>query len=481
MNVGYQCRIMLKQLFALLGFAFICVTDAKAQANDSIAGAVKDSIVVRFNRNDFKSIYQLADTGFKKNISPELLVNFLKGNRSGGRIVRSSLQSVDNNNNKRNYLLELETRNMIMVLQVTSHGKFSSFGLKNESVPQLDQPKNVKTDNPLKTKLDKAIDSAAKEYFRYVSATGLSIGIIKDGKPYAYHYGEKIQEGNQLPTSETLYHIASITKTFTATLLAQGVIDGKLKLTDDIRTYLPDSFPNLQYNGIAITLQDMANHTSRLPSLPPDIGEQDNYDPLNPAKNYSSSMFYNALKKLKLDTLPGYKFEYSNWGIALLGHILERIYEQPYESLLKKYITGPLGMKSTVYKLPIKKQSDIATPYSEFGKQVPFEDLGVLGPAGGIYSNLRDMIIYLSHQINEKRPAIKLTHQPTANAMGLGWGAKFRDYYHDIQHNGSALGFASHISAFPELDSGCVILANNKMQLGKLIITIQNILKAKTY
>ncbi|QDK82345.1 hypothetical protein EXU85_28545 [Spirosoma sp. KCTC 42546] len=89
------------------------------------------------------------------------------------------------------------------------------------------------------------------------------------------------------------------------------------------------------------------------------------------------------------------------------------------------------------------------------------------------------MMRYLQAQITEKDPTIRLTHQPTRNDIGLGWGVRTTGSYRDIQHNGSTPGFTTHISAFPELGNGCVILANSKANMGKLILGTQAILKRK--
>ncbi|NOW96117.1 serine hydrolase [Mucilaginibacter sp. SG564] len=99
----------------------------------------------------------------------------------------------------------------------------------------------------------------------------------------------------------------------------------------------------------------------------------------------------------------------------------------------------------------------------------------MFSPAGFIHSSLNDMITYLTQQIAENDAAVKLSHQPTANVIGLGWGVAARKGYRDIQHNGSTMGFAANLSAFPELGSGCVILVNNRINMNQLILGIQQI------
>ena len=365
---------------------------------------------------------------------------------------------------------------MVMNIQLTGNNRISSFGLQNAPADILASPPVVKSNNPKKSTLDIAVDSAAIEYFRYSKANSLTIGVIKNGKKYIYTYGETEKGNSELPTPKTLYELGSITKTFTATILAQAVLDKKVFLTDDVRKYLPGNFLNLEYKGKPITLLDLANHTSGLPTLPVDIGDKENYDALNPESNYDSTMFYDALRRVSIDTIPGHKFLYSNWGISLLGHILERVYAQPLSHLIGKYVTTPLGMKSTAY-ITSEAGLKVAVPHSENGKRIPLANEDYFSPAGGLCSTIDDMLRYLYAQLKEKDASIKLTHGHTANSMGLGWGVRKNGAVTELQHNGATQGSTAHISAFLELNSGCVILVNNKVNMGKLIIRIQNIIK----
>lgn len=461
----------------LFSYGLLLAFSVNAQTNQLPYTQVRDSIIARFNRDDFRGIYQLADTSFTKGISEARLLDYLKNNRNSGNIVR--IVSQEETRGGIAYRLAFEVRDMNLFLKVTPTGKFSSFGLSNAQIALLATAPIVKNNNPLTTTFDRSVDSLVREYFRNPHAVGISIGLIKDGKAYSYQYGEVRRGSGQLPNSLTDYEIASITKTFTATLLARAVLAGKVALSDDIRRYLSGEFPNLSYANRPITLQDLANHTARLPTLPSTVGEQPGANRHNPEAAMDSLAFYQALRAVKLDTLPGYKFEYSNWGIALLGHILEKVYHRSYAQLVQEFIAKPLAMTSTHYHLVGEDKSHMAQPYSENGNSIMFQDGGLFGPAGDMHTNLADMMRYLQAQIEEKDAAIRLTHQPTRNNTGLGWGTRTNGQLRDIQHNGSALGFRSHISAFPELKSGCVLLANSKADMGKLIIGLQTLMSRK--
>ncbi len=142
------------------------------------------------------------------------------------------------------------------------------------------------------------------------------------------------------PTANTLYEIGSITKTFTGTLLAQAVVEGKVNIDDDIRKYLSGSYPNLVYKGHPVKLFHLINHTSRLPFLLPNNINLSNFSQDTipyivsaQQKNYSKETFLKDLHVVELDTIPGTKYGYSNASTQLLGFILEKLYKYVFDKL----------------------------------------------------------------------------------------------------------------------------------------------------
>src|SRR5450432_2307460 len=95
------------------------------------------------------------------------------------------------------------------------------------------QTKDIFTDNKLTNKLDSVIDHAAKAYLQDSNANEISIGAYYKGKKYTYNYGRK--DKGKLASADNFYNIGSVAKTFVTTILAQAVVDKKLKLNDDIR------------------------------------------------------------------------------------------------------------------------------------------------------------------------------------------------------------------------------------------------------
>lgn len=470
---------MNKRTCFLFALSLLCSTKLIGQlavANLAVHDELKDSIISQFNRNEFNSIYQLADTIFFSASEQNLTKFFTNHKRDFGKILSSTFladsvcEDCDSKRGKY-YLLEFQFQSFIMVLEVTPSKKISSFILLNYTYPERTETSMIKTNNPLRSSFDLSVDSAARYYFRNPNAVGLSIGIIKNGKRLTYNYGETAKGNNQVPTKNTIYELGSIGKTFTATILAHAVLENRMSLNDDIRKYLPQPFPNLQYNGQGITLQDLANHTSRIPSIPDNYYTNPDYDQLKPWNNYTTAMFWESLHRVVIDTLPGCKERYSNTGVALLGHILENVYQLPFEDLIKKYITRPFKMDHTGIELSKKGRNDLALKYSSNGNPVQYWKSPPYFAAGvGMLTTLNDMFKYADNQISEINEAIKLTHQLTVNNIGLGWGiGNIGTKYLKYEHSGGTKGFSTHVRVFPEVKAGLVILANNDINLANLI------------
>lgn len=117
-----------------------------------------------------------------------------------------------------------------------------------------------------------------------------------------------------------------MTKTFTGIILGRAILDKKIGLEDDIRKYLNGSYPDLSYEGTPVRIKDLANHTSRIKRIFPNMRERPAYDSLNPLSHYSRRLLYEGLHQMKMDTLPGKIYSYSNMAVALLGAILEDAY-----------------------------------------------------------------------------------------------------------------------------------------------------------
>lgn len=317
------------------------------------------------------------------------------------------------------------------------------------------------------------VEKAAQKFMSDAHAVGLSVGVLKDGKTYTYNYGEVAKGGKQLPTSHTIYELASITKTFTGVLLAQAAVEKRVRLDDDVRKYLDGDYPNLEFEGQPVRLVHLINHTSRLPFVLPDRPELfKNPNPFELPKilteierNYTRADFYRDLRALKLDQAPGSDFKYSNAAAQLLGFILERVYRVPYERLVTQKITAPLGMRETKIGLSATERKRLAQGHYEDGSPA-LPGTPQSQAAGALRSSVSDLLRYVAFHLDEKNEVVKLSHRTTWGeiryyASGLNWQMNLTPGGHRrIWQSGGSFGFSSHCVVFPELGLGLVLLSN---------------------
>ena len=192
----------------------------------------------------------------------------------------------------------------------------------------------------------------------------------------------------------------------------QGIVN----LNDPIDKYLPANVKVPEFNRSKITL-DLATHTSGLHEWPSNVWLNGKVGTMNP--HYNESLLYQALSNTKLTREAGSKFQYSSFGIDLLGHILSLKAGIPYNQLLQGRILNVLGMNDTKITL---SQSDIKNrfPVGHMGgKEISTPALPTIEtPAGGIHSTAADMLKYVSANLGFLHTtldnAIQLQHSSTS-------------------------------------------------------------------
>jgi len=268
--------------------------------------------------------------------------------------------------------------------------------------------------------LDEVVESAAADFLTNGRTLGLSIGIHRAGKSASYHFGTTAPGGLARPTSQTQYCLGSITKTFTGALLAQAAVEGRISLNDDVRKWLPGAFSNLEYSGHPVRLWQLINHTSGLPlNLPLSVTTPDARTPQTTERfereaavlaEYSQEAFLRDIGNVKLAGPPGERFSYSNAAAQLAGLILERVYGQTYEVLVRAKITGPLAMDDTKVVLDEKELARFAKGYcGDVGFMPPCSS--ALPAHAALKSTTADMLKYVAWQLAEADEAVRLAHQ----------------------------------------------------------------------
>jgi D-alanyl-D-alanine-carboxypeptidase/D-alanyl-D-alanine-endopeptidase len=332
----------------------------------------------------------------------------------------------------------------------------------------------VPTDNKLVSFQDSIVNDAVLDLLKRSPIPGLSIGIYQRGQSSTYNYGETEKGENKLPAANTIYDIASISKTFTGILLAKAAIEKRLNLDDDIRKYLNGSYPNLEYKGLFIKLKYLTNHRSGIPfSLPDDPsmmpGFNNDIEPWATRvqlryQHYTRNDFYKDLRLVKLDTIPGYNASYSNAAVQLLSYILEKVYHKSFENILKDKITRPLQMTQTKITLTKMDSLHLAKGYDETGLQLPYIPDIFLG-AASIKSSVNDLLKYIKWNLQAKDEAVKLSHKNIWGdndyySTGLNWQELHSNGYTVIWQSGMIPGFQSFCVFYPGLDMGIVVLSN---------------------
>lgn len=318
-----------------------------------------------------------------------------------------------------------------------------------------------------KNALPEELTKSINERISLGTNTSIVVGVIDEHGPQYYSFGTKTIGG--MPADEhTIYEIGSVSKTFTATLLADNIIKGKMKADDPISQYLPATVHVPVYNGggAPITLGNLSDHTSSLPPMPSNFAPA---DPANPFADYTVERMYAFLSSYALTREVGSAFEYSNLAVGLLGQIEALAAGKSYEELLAQVITDPLKMKETGIALSDKMKGNLARGYS-MGQEVENWDLGSLQGAGAIRSSVYDMLIYLSANMGLTKTPLKeamtLAHTPRhdkagGSLTGLGWFTEKGSQGDIIWHNGATGGYMSFAGFNPKMGKGVVVLTNS--------------------
>jgi CubicO group peptidase (beta-lactamase class C family) len=324
-----------------------------------------------------------------------------------------------------------------------------------------------------KTHIDSIVDNAAKQFLTNAEFNCVSVGVNYEGKTYTYYYGFLDNSKKEKPNDNTLFEIASLTKTLTGNLLAQAVLDNKINLDADIRMYLKGDYPNLEYNKQPITLRHLTLHKGGLPYTFPDKPElfiNPNFDSLpfilnRHEEGFTRNDFFNCLHKVTIKQPLGETFNYSNAGTQLVAYILEAVYGLSYDQLLEKYIFKTADMTQTKLLLNASEKDHLAQGFNEKGAKMPFYTPSVWA-AGGLKSTLPDMLKYVAFQLDESTPSVKMAHSEIWNdkndyAVGFNWQIiKSPNKPVKLFQNGGAYGTTSWLELYPSVKTGFIAITN---------------------
>jgi len=244
--------------------------------------------------------------------------------------------------------------------------------------------------------LSDRIGGLVRPYLDNEVVTGMTIGVLHKGETTLLGYGRLGADLSQKPDGDTIYEIGSVTKVFTGILLADEVIQGRVKLDEAAGELLPSGVKMPSHGNRAITLQDLSTHVSGLPRLPDNLIMT---VPDNPYSTYTVKDLYAFLNSYKLSRDPGSKSEYSNLGQGLLGQLLAHEQNITYEELLRQRITTPLNMTSTTITLDKEQRLRLAPPHLADGQPASNWDIPTLAGAGAIQHSQRYVAICRSKSL----------------------------------------------------------------------------------
>jgi D-alanyl-D-alanine-carboxypeptidase/D-alanyl-D-alanine-endopeptidase len=306
---------------------------------------------------------------------------------------------------------------------------------------------------------------------------GVAVGVVRGEETWVLGSGTLGPGG----PAQTIFEIGSVTKVFTATVLATMVEDGSVALDDPVQRYLPRGV-DLPVRGRPITLLDLATHTAGLPRLPHGFLLSSLRRRRNPYAWMTPENLYAGLPPTRLRREPGGRPRYSNLGYGLLGHVLALRADRSYEELVRERICRPLRLDDTAIVVPDAGRERFAQGHDRRGRPVPHWDLPVLDGAGALRSTVADLLMFLRLHLGEGDAALAgaaaATHVPRVRvrgvAIGLAWTRlPLRGTAHEVLfHNGGTGGFTSFAAFVPATGSAVVALSSSARSVDALGFSI---------
>jgi len=240
---------------------------------------------------------------------------------------------------------------------------------------------------------------------------GMVVGIVDEHGSRIYSAGKLDNGTERMVDGDTVFEIGSVTKAFTALLLLDMAQRGDVKFDDPVARYLPESVKVPTHGGKEITLFNLTAQDSGLPF------NADNHSGADWNERFSSytvPKMYEFLGSYQLAQDPGAKYQYSNIGMGLLGHVMERKSGKDFETLMKERICAPLQMDSTGITLTPEINARLAMGHDEAGKPEDHYEMPAVAGAGAMRSTANDLLKFAAAQVGLTRspllPLVERSH-----------------------------------------------------------------------
>jgi CubicO group peptidase (beta-lactamase class C family) len=323
----------------------------------------------------------------------------------------------------------------------------------------------------------KGVEKVIMEAMQDFEVPGIALGIVKDDQiVFTGGFGYRDLE-QQLPvTKDTLFGIGSLTKAFTALLIGQLVEADLLKWEDPVVMHLPEFGVHDSYASAHLTIKDLLSHVTGMAP----------HDVLWFTPDLTRSSLLHSLHSLSPDCSLRQKFIYNNLMFNVAGSVIESVLQMPWQQAVAEKIFTPLSMLASNCSVETTRNSaDYSLPYEELDgtvQAVPFLQIEAGAPAGGIFSNVTDLMKWM--QLHLRSGSFKEQHLIAAHLLdemhrpqsvfqegsptdgifrfgyGLGWFIGIYKGHYFIEHHGVINGFAAHVSLLPKEKIGIILLSN---------------------
>lgn len=316
---------------------------------------------------------------------------------------------------------------------------------------------NISTIDQEKKKQE--IDSIIRAYAAVNKFNGTALVRYQNKIIFEKSYGWQNAEKMIPNRNESIYQIASLTKSFTALMIIKLGEEGKLSVHDPISKFIPD-YPR----GNEITIEHLLTHTSGIYEA---LRNKEYFRLLHTGEIIIKNKELSFFKNEPLDFEPGTQFSYTNSGYILLGIIIEKVTGLSYEDAVRKIILDPLKMTHTGFNYLALKSPYKTVPYSYISKtkqeKTEIWNSTLTGPAGQIYSTAEDLYSYYKGLRDYKivsKETFKKAVTPYLSGYGYGWFID--DLYGKklINHGGNIEGSTSYFAMLPEEDLSIILLNN---------------------
>ena len=298
----------------------------------------------------------------------------------------------------------------------------------------------------------------------------VSIALVDgDEVVWAEGFGAQDESGEVPATASTVYRVGSVSKLFTDIAIMQQVERGRMDLDVPVRTWLPDFAPDNR-SGTPVTLRHLMAHRSGLIREPP-AGHYFDDSGTDLATTVAS------LAGTPLVYPPGARTKYSNAGIAVVGHALEAVQDEPFADYLRRAVLEPLGMTASSFTPEAHIVDHLAHAWMwGFDRglfSAPTFELG-MSPAGSMYSTVLDLAGFMSAMFRRgegmngrvlRAETLESMWEPqfaepgTSSGFGLGFSVEERFGERWLGHGGAIYGFSTQLAFLPDAGLGVVVVS----------------------